>query len=176
MSHICLYLGKGGCLLKIPFRYLEIIGWSESFENPLMHTTLDRALLAPHSPLYRQPLVYIPCKNESTLSTDVSMGSSFLDNACCFHFLGIASYFDFVACLHDSVIISAISSGIFLFRIVSLIIEQLAASSLVIVGVSLVCSMAKSITLCCLVAEVGSLAAFSASTGTKIGSATTAES
>ena len=73
MSHICVYLGKGGCLLKIPFRYLEIIGWSESFENPLMHTTLDRALLAPHSPLYRQPLVYIACKNESKLSTDVSM-------------------------------------------------------------------------------------------------------
>ena len=169
MSHICVYLGKGGCPLKIPFRYLEITGWSQSFENPLMHTTLDRALLAPHSPLYRQPLVYIPCKNESTLSTDVSMGSSFLDNACCFHFLRIALYF-------DSVIISAISSGIFLFRIVSLIIEQLVASSLVIVGVLLVCSMAKSTTLSCLVAEVGSLAAFSASMGTKIGSATTAES
>ena len=119
MPHICVYLGKGGCLLRIPFRYLEIIGWSESFENPLMHTTLDRALLAPHSPLYRQPLVYIPCKNESTLSTDVSMGSSFLDNACCFHFLRIASYFDCVVCLHHSVIVSAISSGIFLFRIVS---------------------------------------------------------
>ena len=101
MSHICVYLGKGGCLLKIPFRYLEIIGWSESFENPLMHTTLDRALLAPHSPLYRQPLVYTPCKNDSTLSTDVSMGSSFLDSACSFHFLRIASYFDFVVFLHD---------------------------------------------------------------------------
>ena len=139
MSHICAYLGKGGCLSKIPFRYLEIIGWSESFENPLMHTTLDRALLAPHSPLYRQPLVYIPCKNESTLSTDVSMGSSFLDNASCFHFLRNASYFDCVVGLHDSVLISATSSGIFLFQIVSLIIEQLAASSLVIVDVLLVC-------------------------------------
>ena len=115
MPHICVYLGKGGCLLRIPFRYLEIIGWSESFENPLMHTTLDRALLAPHSPLYRQPLVYIPCKNESTLSTDVSMGSSFLDNACCFHFLRIASYFDCVVRLHDSVIISAISSEFLCF-------------------------------------------------------------
>ena len=176
MSHIGVYLGKGRCPLKIPFRYIEITGWSQSFENLLMHTTLDRALLAPHSPLYRQPLVYIPCKNESTRSTDVSMGSSFLDNACCFYFLRIVSCFDCVVCLHDSVIISAISSGFFLFRIVSLIIKQLAASSLVIVGVSLVCSMAKSTTLSCLVAEVGSLAAFSASTGTKLGSATTAES
>ena len=176
MPHICVYIGKGGCLLRIPFRYLEIIGWSESFENPLMHTTLDRALLAPHSRLYRQPLAYIPRKNESTLSTDVSMGSSFLDNACYFHFLRIASYFDWVVCLHESMIISAISSGIFLFQIVYLLIEQLAASSLVIVRMSLVCSMAKSITLCCLVTEVGNLAAFSASTGTKIGSATTVES
>ena len=141
MSHICLYLGKGGCLLKIPFRYLEIIGWSESFGNPLIHRTRDRALLAPYSPLYRQPLVYIPYKKESALSTDVSMGSLFLDNACCFQFLRIASFFDCVH-LHDSVIISAISSGIFLCRIVSLIIEQLAASSLVIVGALLVCSMA----------------------------------
>ena len=57
MSHICVWLGKEGCLLKIPFRYLEIIGWSESFVNPLMHTTLDRALLAQHSPLFKQPLV-----------------------------------------------------------------------------------------------------------------------
>ena len=162
MSHICVYLRKGGCLLKIPFRYLEIIGSSNSFEDPLIHTTLDRAPLAPHSPLYRQPLVYIPCKNESTLSTDVSIGSSFLDNAHCFHFLRIASYFDCGVNLRNSVIISAISSGIFLLCIVSLIIEQLAASSLVIVGVSLVCLMAKSTTLCCLVAEVGSLAAFSA--------------
>ena len=174
MSHICVYLGKGGCLLKIPFRYLEIIGWSESFENPLMHTILDTALLAPYSPLYRPPLVYIPCKNDSTLSTDVSIGSLFLDNAYCFHFLRIASYLDFVVCLHDSVIIFAIFSGILLFQIVSLIIKQLAASSLVTVIVSLVCSMAKSITSCCLAAEVGSLAAFSASKGTKIGSATTA--
>ena len=109
------------------------------FENPLMHTKLDRALLAPHSPLYRQPLVYIPCKNESTLFTDVSMGSSFLDNASCFHFLRIASYFDCVVGRHDSVLISATSSGIFLFQIVSLIIEQLAASSLVIVDALLVC-------------------------------------
>ena len=107
--------------IKNPFRYLEITGWSESFENPLMHTTLDRALLAPHSRLYRQPLAYIPRKNESTLSTDVSMGSSFLDNACCFHFLRIASYFDCVVRLHDSVIISATSSEILLFWIVSLI-------------------------------------------------------
>ena len=135
-----------------------------------MHTTLDRALLAPHSRLYRQPLAYIPRKNESTLSTDVSMGSSFLDNACCFHFLRIASYFDWVVCLHESMIISAISSGIFLFQIVYLLVEQLAVSSLVIVLVSLVCSMAKSITLCCLVTEVGNLAAFSSSAGTKIGS------
>ena len=175
MSHICSYLGKGGCLLKLPFRYLEIIGWSESFENPLMHTTLDRALLAPHSPLYRQPLVYIPCKNESKLSTDVSMGSSFLGNAWRFHSLRIASYFDCVVCLHDSVIISAISSGIFLFQIVSLIIEQSAASTLVIMGVLLVCSMAKLTTLSCLVAEVGNRAKFSASTGTRFGFATTAE-
>ena len=174
MSHICVALDNGGCLLKIPFRYLEIIGCSESFENPLMHTTLDTAPLAPYSPLYRQPLVYMPCTNDSTLSTDVSMGSLFLDNAYCFHFLRIASYLDFVVCLHDSVIIFAISSGILLFQIVSLIIEQLAASSLVTVIVSLVCSMAKSITSCCLVAEVGSLAAFSASNGTKIWSATTA--
>ena len=63
-----------------------------------------------------------------------------------------------------------------MFPIVSLIIEQLAASSLVVVGVSLVSSMAKPTTVSCLVAEVGSLAAFSASMGTKIGSATTAES
>ena len=46
--------------------------------------------------------MYIPCKNDSTLSTDVSVGSSFFDNACCFHFLRIASYFDFVVSLHDS--------------------------------------------------------------------------
>ena len=169
MSHICVYLGKGGCPLKIPFRYLEITGWSQSFENPLMHTTLDRALLAPHSPLYRQPLVYIPCKNESKLSTDVSMGYSFLGNAWRFHFLRIASYFDCVVCLHDSVIISAISSGVFLFQIVSLIIEQLAASTLVIMGVLLVCLMAKLTTLSCLVAELGSLAKFSASTGPDLG-------
>ena len=174
MSHICVGLDNEGCLLKIPFRYLEIIGWSESFENPLMHTTLDMALLAPYGPLYRQPLVYIPCKNNSTLSTDATIVSLFLDNAYCFHFLRIASYLDFVVYLHDSVIIFAISSGILLFQIVSLIIEQLAASSLVTVIVSLVCSMAKSITSCCLAAEVGSLAAFSASKGTKIGSATTA--
>ena len=128
MSHICVALDNGGCLLKIPFRYLEIIGCSESFENPLMHTTLDTAPLAPYSPLYRQPLVYMPCTNDSTLSTDVSMGSLFLDNAYCFHFLRIASYLDFLICLHDSVIILAISSGILLFQIVSLIIEQLAAS------------------------------------------------
>ena len=57
MSHICVWLGKEGCLLKIPFRYLEIIGWSESFVNPLMHTTLDRALLAQHNPVFKQPLV-----------------------------------------------------------------------------------------------------------------------
>ena len=139
-----MYLGKKEYLLKIPFRHLEIIGWSETFENPLMHSTLDRALLAPHSPPYRQPLVYIPCKKESTLSTDVSMGSSFLDNASCFHFLRIVLNFDCVVCLHDSVIASAISLGIFLFRFASLIIEPLAASSLVIVGVCLVCSMAKS--------------------------------
>ena len=126
MSQICVYLGKGGCLLKIPFRYLEIIGWSESFENPLMHKTLDRALLPPHSSIYKQPLVYIPCKNDSTLSTDVSIGSLFLDNACCFHLLRIASYFQFVLCL---VIISAIYSVIFLLRIVSLMLEKLAASS-----------------------------------------------
>ena len=144
MSHICVSLGNAGCLLKIPSRCLEIIGWSESFENPLMHTVLDRALLASHSPLCKQPLVYITCKNDSTFSTDL-MGSSCLDNACCFHFLRIASYFNFVVCLHNSVIISAISSGIFLFQIVSLIREQLAASSVVIVGVLLVCSMAKSI-------------------------------
>ena len=159
--------------INISFRYLEIIGWSESFENLLMHTTLDRALLAPHNPLCRHPLVYIPCKNEMALSTDVSMGSSFLDNAWCFHYLKIASYFDCMVCLHNSVIISAISSRISVFRIVSLIIEQLAASYLVIVGVFLVCLMAKSTTLSCLVAEVGSLAA---STRTKIGSTTTAES
>ena len=85
MSHICVSLGNAGCLLKIPSRCLEIIGWSESFENPLMHTVLDRALLASHSPLCKQPLVYITCKNDSTFSTDL-MGSSFLDNACCFHF------------------------------------------------------------------------------------------
>ena len=175
MSHIGVYLGKGRCPLKIPFRYIEITGWSQSFENLLMHTTLDRALLAPHSPLYRQPLVYIPCKNESKLSTDVSMGSSFLGNAWRFHSLRIASYFDCVVCLHDSVIISAISSGIFLFQIVSLIIEQLAASTLVIMGVLLVCSMAKLTTLSCLVAEVGNRAKFSASTGTRFGFATTAE-
>ena len=144
MSHICVSLGNAGCLLKIPSRCLEIIGWSESFENPLTHTVLDRALLASHSPLCKQPLVYITCKNDSTFSTDL-MGSSCLDNACCFHFLRIASYFNFVVCLHNSVIISAISSGIFLFQIVSLIMEQLAASSVVIVGVLLVCSMAKSI-------------------------------
>ena len=144
MSHVCVSLGNAGCLLKIPSRCLEIIGWSESFENPLMHTVLDRALLASHNPLCKQPLVYITCKNDSTFSTDL-MGSSFLDNACCFHFLRIASYFNFVVCLHNSVIISAISSGIFLFQIVSLIREQLAASSVVIVGVLLVCSMAKSI-------------------------------
>ena len=118
----------------------------------------------------------MPCKNESTLSTDVSMVSSFLDIACCFHFLRIASYFDCVVRLHDSVTISAILSGIFLLRIVSLIIEQLAALSLVIVGVLLVCLMAKSTTLSYLVAEVGSLAAFSASQATKTGSATMAES
>ena len=59
------------------------------------------------------------------------------------NFQRIASYFDFVLCLHDSLIISAILSGIFLLRIVSLIIEQLAVSSLVIVGVSLVRSMPK---------------------------------
>ena len=157
MPHICVYLGKGGCLLRIPFRYLEIIGWSESFENSLMHSTLDRALLAPHNRLYRQPLAYIPRINESTLSTDVSMGSSLLDNPCCFHFLRIASYFDWVVCLHESMIISAISSGIFLFQIVYLLIEQLAASSLVIVRVSLVCSMAKPITLCCLVKWISDL-------------------
>ena len=64
MSHISVYLGKGGCLLKILFRYLEIIGWFKIFENPSIHTTLDRALLAPHSQLYEQPFVYITCKNE----------------------------------------------------------------------------------------------------------------
>ena len=73
-------------------------------------------------------------------------------------------------------IIFAISSGIFLLRIVYLIIEQQAVSSLVIVDVSLVCSMAKLITSCCLVAEVGSLAAFAVSEGTKIESATVPES
>ena len=83
---------------------------------------------------------------------------------------------NFVVCLDDSVIIFAISCGICLLRIVYLIIEQQAVSSLVIVDVSLVCSMAKLITLCCLVAEVGSLAAFAVSEGTKIESATVPES
>ena len=56
MSDICLYLGKGGCLIKIIFRYVNISGWFESFENYLIHTILDRALLAPDSQLYKQPL------------------------------------------------------------------------------------------------------------------------
>ena len=73
MSHIFVHLGKGGCLLKILFRYFEITGWFKIFENPLIHTTIDRALLAPHSPLYEQPLVYITCKNEKTYPTDISV-------------------------------------------------------------------------------------------------------
>ena len=104
------------------------------------------------------------------------MGSSFLDNAYYFNFLRIASYLGFVVCLHDSVIISGISSAILLLQIVSLIIEQLAASSLVKEIVSFVCLMVKSITSCFLVTEVGIHAEFSPSKVTKIGSTSTAQS
>ena len=77
--------------------------------------------------------------------------------------LRIASYFNLVVCFYNYVIISEVSYGNFLLRMVSLIIEQLVASSLVIVGVSLICSIAKSVTLFCFVAEMGRFAAFAAS-------------
>ena len=63
-----MYLGNGGCLLNIPFRYLTSRGWSDSFANPLIVTTLAKALRASHKQLYKQPSLYIPCKNLSTLS------------------------------------------------------------------------------------------------------------
>ena len=63
-----MYLGNGGCLLNIPFRYLTSRGWSESFTNPLIVTTLAKALRAAHKPLYKQPSLYVPCKNLRTLS------------------------------------------------------------------------------------------------------------
>ena len=77
------------CLIEVLIKNLfqiYIIGWSESFENLSMHTKLVKALAAPHISLHKQLLVYIPCKNGSTLSTEVSMESSFLENTCYFQF------------------------------------------------------------------------------------------
>ena len=67
MPHKCMYLGNGGCLLNIPFRYLTSKGWSDSFANILMITVLAKALRAALKPLHK-PSLYIPCKNLSTLS------------------------------------------------------------------------------------------------------------
>ena len=127
MSHICVYFGKGGCLLEIPFRYCEIIGWCESFENSLMHTALDRALLTPHSPLYRQPLVYY----------HVSMRAHFLHmyqwdiHSLIMHVVSIFKDFVFRLCgmspqLHDN-----FSSTIWNFPVSDCFPDNRTASSLI---------------------------------------------
>ena len=66
MSHTCVYKGNDGCLLSIPFRYVTGKGWPESFANPLIVTTLAKALCAATEPLYKQPSLKISCKNLST--------------------------------------------------------------------------------------------------------------
>ena len=76
-----MYVGNGGCLLNIPFRYLTSRGLSERFANPLIVTRLTKALLVAHKPLYKQPSLYRPCKNLSTLSILVMQGFSFRDSA-----------------------------------------------------------------------------------------------
>ena len=60
-----MYLGSGGCLFNIPFRYQ---GWSKSVANPLIATILAKPLHAAHKPLYKQPSLFMPCENLSTLS------------------------------------------------------------------------------------------------------------
>ena len=69
MSHICTYLGRGGCLLHMPFKYRETRGFSDYFRYPLIVTTQDNALRAAHDPLYKQPLRYIPHINVNTVFT-----------------------------------------------------------------------------------------------------------
>ena len=76
-----MYLCNGECLLNISFRYLTSRVWSDSFANPLMVITLTKALRAADKLLYKQPSLYIPYKNLSTLSILVIQGFSFRDSA-----------------------------------------------------------------------------------------------
>ena len=51
-----MYLGNGRCVL---FRNLTSRGWSKSFANSLIVTTLAKTFRAANKPLYKQPSLYI---------------------------------------------------------------------------------------------------------------------
>ena len=76
-----MYLSNDGCLLNIPFRYPTGKGWSDSFANPLIVSTLAKALHTEHKWLYKQPSLYITCKNLSMLSILVIQGFLFCNSA-----------------------------------------------------------------------------------------------
>ena len=119
-------------------------GWYDSFMNPLIVATLDNALRAAHKPLYKHLFRCIPCKNANTVFTSAIEGSVFLDVVYMTHRLNGDSYRLLVVVLHKSVITSAISGGILVFRNACLITEWPTISFLGTIGVALICSMVKS--------------------------------
>lgn len=77
-------ISNGECLSNIPFRYLTSTGWSESFANPLIVTTLAKACAA-HEPLYKQH-----CTNNHHYTYKVWIYAKY------FHCLNAGSYLDLV--------------------------------------------------------------------------------
>lgn len=75
-------ISNGECLSNIPFRYLTSTGWSESFANPLIVTTLAKACAA-HEPLYKQH-----CTNNHHYAYKVWIYAKY------FHCLNAGSYLD----------------------------------------------------------------------------------
>ena len=94
MSHILTYLGRGGCLSYMRFKYRETRGFFDNFRYLLIVATLEIALRAVHNPLHKQPLRYIPCMNVNTVFTSGEQRSSFLDIAYLCHRLSTDSYLD----------------------------------------------------------------------------------
>ena len=61
------YLRSGGCLLKTHLTNQETKGYPESLLYPGIETTLERALNTAQTPLCKQTLSYIPCKNNTAV-------------------------------------------------------------------------------------------------------------
>ena len=94
ISHICMYLDNGECLLNISFRCLTSKGWSDSFGDLLIVTKLAKALRPAPKPLYKQPSLCILCINLSTFSLLVIQGLSFCESVWHFHSLSTESHID----------------------------------------------------------------------------------